>query len=307
MLGAKGSSQVERSEETMLAVRCGGICTEYLYDQQCPQGSRGCQNEHIEPEHKYFDSHCHLDVLLSGKEKLQMSDFHLPPSFAGAITNFVYPILYELSDSILAQDKVYGTVGIHPEYSARCVPEVQELLEELLDHPKVVAVGETGLDSKHLSKTTPAQQEKAYVYQMELAQRKNLPLVFHCRGQFEEMFALAKERVSHDHKIHLHCFVGTLDEASAWMDYFPNLRIGITNLVGRKNSPIKDAVQGIPLECLLLETDAPHFVPSNAKGYHSSHPGLALNVAAAIADLKWESVASVLQATSKNVKFIYRI
>jgi len=112
-----------------------------------------------------------------------------------------------------------------------------------------------------------------------------------------------------NHLIHRHCFTGPWAEAQEWLNLFPNLYIGLTPLVTFPNAKeVHDTARNIPLDRLLLETDAPYFVPRKLQA-RCSHPGMAIHVAAQIAAMRFLdiSLADVLRATRKNTRKMYGI
>ena len=125
-----------------------------------------------------------------------------------------------------------------------------------------------------------------------------------------ETFNLAKSRLQHSHKIHLHCFTGTNDDVNMWGDYFTNLKFGFTNMVTYHNNKSdtnqtqhQEVVAALGLERMLLETDSPYFETTNRYAL----PGDILTVAARITDVKSVSPYHVLKKVMENVKYIYNI
>ena len=271
----------------------------------------GCSNSnchlvHIRPQNSYMDSHCHLD-LLQGKYHISASNFDYPSKYKGCITNFVFPSYYSCLDDILNQDKVWGTLGLHPKF-AYMLPEVKSFLCKRSEKTDIIAIGETGLDSK--TDCPFSVQMEAFQFQMELSKKLQKPLVIHCRGYSDEVLRGCKQLLPSMHKIHLHCFSGEVKEMEEWCSYFPSLKVGVTNLINNDSAvEAFKIVKNIPLERLLLETDAPHFVP---RSHHStlpnfSHPGLALNVAVRVAQLRSLPLRTVLKSSFDNTKELYNI
>ncbi len=282
-----------------------GICRDFVQDA-C--SNKSCKLTHLPADLKYYDTHCHLDRLLT-RFRVRYEDFGLPKNFAGTISNFIDPENYKMIDDILDNDKVWGTVGIHPQHAGQLTPKLKKQVEKLHENPKILAVGETGLDDKHLRTTSFDDQMEAYKFQLELAEKLDKPVVFHCRDAHDDMFYMAKQFLQHTRRIHLHCFTGNTNQAMEWIDQFPNLKIGITNLVSANSvKALQEAVTKIPLENLLIETDAPYMLPRNLGQIYRqkfSHPGLALNVASVIATLKEKDVLEVIETTTANAKFVY--
>ena len=124
------------------------------------------------------------------------------------------------------------------------------------------------------------------------------------------MLEMATKTLDRLHKIHLHCFCGNVQQAKEWVDAFPNLKIGLTNLVSSKSvEDLRTAATKIPLDYLLLETDAPYMIPRNVKKYPAkfTHPGMSFNVAVVLAELKGVTLNEVVTKTTANAQFIYGI
>lgn len=108
------------------------------------------------------------------------------------------------------------------------------------------------------------QQTLVFEAQLRIAKETGMPIVIHCRDTEERVYELLVENLNEDHRIHLHCFTGTWSTAKKYLKTFPNLCIGVTPLItynSNSNNQLKELVMNIPLDKLLLETDAPYFVP----------------------------------------------
>ena len=237
-----------------------------------------------------MDTHCHLDRL-QVHNKVCYEDIEFPPNFGGLITNFIDPHLFHMIPNILGKGlNVFGTVGYHPQHAGKIQPGWKDQLVSILNHPKIVAIGETGLDAKHADHTPLSEQLPVYKMQLELARDLDKTLVLHCRDEHFKTLQIAKDILSEDQKIHLHCFTGNQSQATEWLDAFPNLKIGVTNLITNKNMiPLREAIEATPLSYLLLETDAPYMFPRNLRNsykYKFTHPGMSLNSAVEISKLK---------------------
>ena len=294
---AEGRKKIETVAEGVCTASLKGTCTR----DQCPK-------LHLPPTARYYDAHCHLDRIYKHYH-IRMEDFDLPQQFAGTITNFIDPELYRYIPDLLKHPKVYGTIGLHPQHAEKFKGVRLQQIKSSLRYPKIVAIGETGLDAKHLSHTQEHNQRRAYQFQLDLVRETCKALVLHCRDKNDDMLAMAKDSLSRDQRIHLHCFTGNITQARQWTDTFPNLKIGLTNLVSAKNAKeIREVAQELPLDKLILETDAPYMVPRNVgKSYRLqfSHPGLSLNVASVIAGLKNIPIVEVMEKTSENVEATY--
>ena len=123
-----------------------GVCRNFT-KELCLESK--CALIHIPLEAKFWDTHCHLDRLRTHHE-ISYKDIDFPPNFGGLITNFIDPYLFDTAPEILDQDeKIFGTIGYHPQHAAKVKDDWRERLVSLINHQKIVAIGETGLDAKH--------------------------------------------------------------------------------------------------------------------------------------------------------------
>lgn len=208
------------------------------------------------------------------------------------------------------QDRsVWGAFGCHPHHAANYSVEAERALREALQHPRVVALGEIGLDYSNRNNCDKTTQVKVFRSQLIVALEHELPIVIHCRMASEDCLQILKEIVPTNTKIHRHCFTGDWNEAQEWMETFPNLFIGITAVVTYYSATsVRHVVKELPLDRLLIETDAPYFLPARVdKITRWSHPGMAIHTAAEIAELREETIDEVIAASRRNTKVMYGI
>ena len=143
---------------------------------------------------------------LQFQNKISHKDIDFPPKFGELITNFIDPYLFDMVPVILDQaENIFGTIGYHPQHACKMDEGWKSQLISLLGYPKIVAVGDTGLDAKHVEHTPISQQIMVYRMQLEIARDYNKPLDLHCRDEHSKMLDVAKEIVGVDQKIHLLC------------------------------------------------------------------------------------------------------
>ncbi|MDQ5919103.1 MAG: TatD DNase family protein [Pseudomonadota bacterium] len=243
------------------------------------------------------DSHCHLDFDdLSGR---------LPEVFARMQANGVtaavcigvnledWPKVIALAEG---DDRLFATVGVHPEYSDACEPSEEQLLA-LAAHPKVIAIGETGLDY-YWHKDAPEWQRDRFRTHIRAARRTKLPLVIHTRDAAADTLRLMAEEGAGEVGGVMHCFTETWEVASAALDL--GFHISFSGIVTFKNAlQIKEVAQKTPLDRILVETDAPYLAPVPYRG-KTNEPGFVLHVAEEIARLRGISLEAVAQATTDN-------
>ena len=284
-----------------------GICSDYLYrrKQKCM-----CNLMHLKTDQSMFvDTHVHLDRL----SRFLLIDFHgisYPPSFKFMIANFIDPPFHQI-EHYLTHPQVYGTIGIHPSQAGQCGKHIRTV-EYYLRNEKIKAVGECGLDKT--KKHSLSHQGACFMDHLHLAYRHQIPIVIHCQEMQRETFNMVQEVLPHHHKIHLHCFTGTMDDVNMWAGYFTHLKFGFTNKITKIDpsshqekftcTQHHSVIKNLDLSQILLETDSPYF-PVDGKEY--SLPGETLTVAKRIADLKSIKVYDVLAQVMENVKSTYNI
>jgi len=261
---------------------------------------------------KYIDTHCHLDYIF---QKMRINSFdklkkHFPDNFAGCISIYCDPAALSPSLSTygeqLANDQVFGAFGIHPHNAKYYNESVEQRICEALTHPKAVAWGECGLDFHYNHSEKDIQLQ---VFEKQLIKAKELmkPIIIHAREAETETYNLLKKTLPVDHRIHMHCFNDSPEFAKKILLEWPNMFIGITGVITYNNAKqLKEVVTNIlPLDRLLLETDAPYMTPRPAQGV--CHPGHIPNIASAIAELKQTSLEIVLDNARKNTTKMYGI
>ncbi|WVH09680.1 MAG: Putative metal-dependent hydrolase YcfH [Fluviibacter phosphoraccumulans EoVTN8] len=246
---------------------------------------------------RLIDSHCHLDFDgLSNR---------LPEVLAAMNANDVggcmtIGVALEEAPQVLAiaeaHDQVFASVGVHPEYADHKEPGVDTLCA-LAQHPKVLAIGETGLDY-HRHKDRPEWQRERFRVHIRAAKVMKKPLVIHTREAAEDTLAILKEEGASEVGGILHCFTESLavaEEAIALGFY-----ISISGIVSfKKAEQVHEVARSIPLDRLLVETDSPYLAPVPYRG-KPNEPAYVKHVAEAIADLRQISYAEVAEASSRN-------
>ena len=241
-----------------------------------------------------------------------------PENFDGCIASFCDPAAFSsfgMWPELLAEmeSKVWAAFGIHP-HNAKYYDTTRSLEDKILEtmeHKKCVAFGEIGLDYGPKSPSEHETQKKVFIRQLELGIALNKPFVIHCRDAEEDLMKILTKYVPNEWKIHLHCFTGTLDSARLFLDHYPNLYLGISGNVTFDNiRNVREVVRKVPLDRLLLETDAPYNTPRNlpqTRRCRFSHPAHAYYTAKEIANLKEIDLSEVLSITRANTTEMYGI
>ncbi|PQA50902.1 TatD family hydrolase [Amnimonas aquatica] len=250
------------------------------------------------------DSHCHLDML-----NLARHDGSLDAALAAARARGVKHFLcvsveldkFELLRGIAeAHDDVSFSVGVHPCHTDAGEPALDDLLA-LAAHPKVVAIGETGLDYFH-DASTREQQQRMFSTHIEVSRRTGKPLIIHTRSSREDV--LAQMRAEGAEQAVMHCFTEDWDTAQAALDlgYF----ISISGIVTfPKALELKEVAKRIPLDRLLVETDSPYLAPVPNRG-KPNEPAFLADTAAHIAELRGISLETLAEATTRNFQALFR-
>lgn len=213
----------------------------------------------------------------------------------------------------LAQYNIHATAGIHPHYADGACEKSLTELEALIALPSTIAVGETGLDFNR-NFSAPELQRKAFDAQLEMACRHCKPVYLHERDAFDEQVAMLRSKKDRLHGGVAHCFTGSAAQAKAYLDL--DLYIGITGWVcdPKRGKDLREALSSIPLERIILETDAPYLLPRNivpqqlpTERKRRNEPALLSHIANYIAQLLEEDPVRIAQTTLRNTRELFRL
>lgn len=198
---------------------------------------------------------------------------------------------------------VYGAIGVHPDEVGELDEEKMQRMERLLAKEKMVAVGEIGLDY-YWEKENRDLQKEWFIRQLELARRLDLPVIIHSREAAADTMEIMKQHAKGLDGV-IHCFSYSLEQAKEYVNM--GFYLGIGGVVTFKNGKkLKEVVQEIPLEFLVLETDSPYLAPVPNRGKRNSSLNL-VYVAEEVAALKGVSYEEVVRQTTENAKKLYRL
>ena len=253
----------------------------------------------------FIDTHVHLNAEQYNEDLQDVIDRALEASVNQMVViGFDQKTIKRAIELAEEYDFIYAVVGWHPVDAIDCTDEDLQWIEELASHPKVVAIGETGLDY-HWDKSPKEIQQQVFRKQIQLAQRVNLPLVIHNRDATEDVVRILQEEQAEKTGGVMHCFGGSVETAKTCIDM--NFMISLGGPVTFKNAKKpKEVATEIPLEWLMIETDAPYLAPHPHRGKRNE-PGLVPLVAEEIARLKGVSIEEVSQATTENAKRFYKL
>lgn len=250
---------------------------------------------------KLVDTHCHLDNEKFDEDRLEVIE-RIKENLEFCV-NIGYDLASSKKSLALANeyDFIYAVIGVHPIDIAEYSEEVDKELELLGKNPKVVAIGEIGLDYHWMTEPKEIQQER-FKRQLELAERLNKPVVIHTRDAMEDTVNILKDYPNITGVIH--CYPGSLETAKQLVDRF---YLGIGGTLTFKNSKkAVEVVKDIPLDRIVIETDCPYLTPEPFRGKRNE-PIYVEYVAKKIAEIKDISVEDVTKITTENAKKLYRI
>ena len=191
---------------------------------------------------------------------------------------------------------VWAAVGVHPHDAESFDDAAARSLAELAVAPRVAAIGEVGLDF-YRNLSSPQDQQKAFLAQIEIAKRAEKPLIMHVRDAYEEVFELL-ERVGPPEMLVFHCFSGTAAQARRAVDLGGFVSFA-GNVSFRNAESLRDAARAVPLRRLLVETDSPYLAPMPFRG-KPNEPAYVVHVGEALAAARDEPVDLIAEATTEN-------
>ena len=249
------------------------------------------------------DTHLHLDMKPFDQDRQQVLERALECGIGYMIT-----IGIDMNSSLKAlqlarqHDFVYSTIGYHPHNSSDMDIQNLKELSRLVSEPKIVAWGEIGLDFFH-HHSPPETQKKVFRQQLEMAVNFDLPVIIHARDAHEEILDLLIKTGKGRHKGVVHCFSGDYTLAMVLIDM--GFYISIPGIVTYKNAfQIQDVATRIPLENLLLETDAPYLSPVPKRGKRNE-PSFVIYTARKVAQLRDITIQEVCRQTTYNAKTLF--
>jgi len=248
------------------------------------------------------DTHTHLYSEQFDEDRNEMMQRAINSGvsrfFIPAIDSTYLPAMLDLEKSF--PNNIFLMMGLHPTHVKENVEQELTFVKEWLDKRTFYAVGEIGIDL-YWDKTFLKQQQLAFKTQIKWAKEKNLPIIIHCRDAFDEIFEVLEE-VKDDKLFGIfHCFTGNLDQAKKAISY--NMKLGIGGVVTFKNGKIDRFLSEIPIEHIVLETDAPYLAPTPFRGKRneSSYITKVLDKLVTIYNLTPQEIAAITTQNSKDV------
>ena len=237
-----------------------------------------------------IDTHCHLskDDYENLDEIIKKIDGIIIASGCSDKTN------QEVLELVEKYPNLYGTLGIHPEEIDNLTKDSFKIIEENINNPKIVAIGEVGLDYYWVNDNKEAQKE-LFIKQLDLAKKYNKPVVIHSRDSIQDTYDILKQ---YNLRGTIHCFSSSLEMAKEFIKL--GYKIGIGGTVTFKNSKkLQEIVKILDLNDILLETDSPYLSPEPFRG-KKNKPSNVYYVALKLSELKDISIEEVIKITNNN-------
>jgi len=252
----------------------------------------------------YIDSHCHLDFPDLAQDLPQiLADMQQNRVSCALIASVCLPDWPRLMALVQAHPQLYGSVGVHPDYADTPEPDEAELVR-MAREPKVLAIGETGLD--YFRQAEPLDWQRArFRTHIRAARTAQRPLIIHTRAAAEDTLRLMREEQAQDCGGVMHCFTESWEVAQGALDL--GFYISLSGIVTFKNAhTVHEVAQRTPLDRLLIETDSPYLAPVPFRGQRND-PSKVIHVAEKIAELRGVAVADVAERTSQNFRTLFRL
>jgi TatD DNase family protein len=250
------------------------------------------------------DSHCHLDFpeladQLDSVFEL-MRENQVERALCVSVTLEDFPRVRKLAETY---PQIHASVGVHPDYEGVGAVTAAELVT-LATHPKVVAIGESGLDYYRLKGDLEWQRERFRTH-IRAARDCGKPLIIHTREAANDTLRIMREEGAGEAGGVMHCFTESWETAEVAMEM--GFYISFSGIVTFKNAKaLREVARRVPLENMLVETDAPYLAPVPYRG-KTNQPGYVTHVAAEIARIKGTTLDQVAQITTDNFKQLFNI
>ncbi len=265
----------------------------------------------------YYDCHTHVNFV-AFKDDAEATITRAQEAGVGMI---MVGTQFDTSEDAVrvaeAHEDVYAAIGLHPIHSTKSYHDEKELgeggkeftsrgeifdaaqYETLAASPKVVAIGECGLDYYRLEEGTKKTQEETFVQQIELANKLNKPLMLHIRNAYEDSLAILKAHAKVKGDVHF--FAGDWHIAKQFLDFGFTLSFtGVLTFAREYDEVVRNA----PLSMLLSETDAPYVAPKPYRGKRNE-PAYVVEVVRAIAEIRGESIETVRETLAQNARRVF--
>lgn len=255
----------------------------------------------------WIDSHAHVDGPEFDADRAEV----LARASAAGVTRMIVigatgePSSAERAVALAeAHDHIFATVGTHPHDVGKMTDEWWSVHERLSSHPRVVAIGETGLD--YYYDHSPRQiQLDAFARFLELARRAGKPVVCHIRDAHDDARRVLAQGQVADLGVIIHCFTGTPEDAAAYAE--AGYYVSFSGIATYKNAePIRQAVGRVPADRILLETDCPYLAPVPKRG-RRNEPSFLVHTAEVVAKAAGMTLSELSRRTQENTCAVFRL
>ena len=252
----------------------------------------------------FIDSHAHIQLDRFDSDRSVVIE-----RAKNSQVSIILVVGFDISTSHLAveladrYDHIYATVGLHPHDAKRFTPQTLREIALLAEHPKVVALGEMGLDY-HRNLSPKSVQKRVFEEQLDLATQLDLPIVVHNRNAFDDILSILENHSQLTGGV-LHCFSENTKSMDRVIDV--GFHIGIGGPVTyKKSQDLKQVVKVMPADSFLIETDCPWLAPQLRRGKRNE-PAYITEIATKIAELRKVTIESVGQTSSQNFRKLFSI
>ena len=255
----------------------------------------------------YFDTHAHLDQSEFDADRAEVVARAEEAGVEGIVAVATTAAASKVCVRLTAEfDTVYAAVGIQPNYVADAQSADWDQVVALTDTPKVVAVGETGLD-RHWDYSPFEMQQDYFDRHLRLAQQHGLPVIVHMRDCEADILAMLRE--AHDRgplSGVMHSFTGSAEMAAECLEL--GLYISFAGMVSfKKSDELRSCAASVPAERLLIETDSPYLSPEPVRKVRRNEPANVRHTAACLAEARGEPLEVLAAVTTANARWLFRI
>jgi TatD DNase family protein len=254
---------------------------------------------------RLFDTHAHLD----DEQLLPQVELVVERAMAAGVDAIVAVGTTAASSAQCVRlaeqfDSVYAAVGIQPNYGAEAAEDDWKQIEQLSQHPRVVAIGETGLDA-YWDFTPFEAQQRLFAQHLDLAQRRSLPFIVHMRDCGPQIVESLRACRGDEWRGVMHSFTGDVELARECLQL--GMYISFAGMVTFKKSlELREVAKTIPDDRLLIETDSPYLSPHPKRGVRPNEPSLITHTAACLAEVRGVSVDELARMTTANAQRLFQ-
>jgi len=250
----------------------------------------------------FIDSHAHLDSLEDLTEVLKRAREAQIEKIVGISSSLNSSLT--IAEIARRDEMIYAAVGVHPHNADTINNDVIAEMENLINEPKVVALGETGLDYHYMNsdKETQINSLKEHI---GLGKKHGLPIVIHVREADEDLIAILREEDVSPQTGVIHCFTGDYETAKQYLDL--GFYISFSGIVTfKKSDKIREAAKNIPVDRMLIETDSPYLAPVPYRG-KKNEPAYVRHVAETIAEVRGVPLEEIAETTCANTEKLFNL